>query len=122
MPRSGMQDVPWNVGMGAPVFLLPCLASRVFIGMGIGCLQRKGVDMKSTAVADVSREVTETRRLTHSQFGRWLHNRDVAFVDMEACGSAHRWARHLFGLAIPQGSHTGVEGQQAGAHLLCHAA
>jgi transposase len=52
------------------------------------------------AVADASWKVIETHRLTRSQFERWFHNRDVALVVMEACGSAHHWARYLFGLGI----------------------
>jgi len=83
------------------------------MGMGIRCLQRKESDMKSTtvavdlaksvfqlAVADASWKVIESHRLTRSQFERWFHNRDVSLVVMEACGSAHHWARYLSGLGI----------------------
>ena len=42
----------------------------------------------------------ETHRFTHTQFERWLANRDVSLVVMEACGSAHHWARWLTGLGI----------------------
>ena len=52
------------------------------------------------AVADASWKVIETHRLTRSQFERWFHNRDVSIVVMEACGSAHHWARYLAGLGI----------------------
>ena len=52
------------------------------------------------AVADASWKVIETHRLTRSQFERWFHHRDVALVVMEACGSAHHWARYLTGLGI----------------------
>ena len=52
------------------------------------------------AVADASWKVIETHRLTRSQFERWFHNRDVSIVVMEACGSAHHWARYLSGLGI----------------------
>ena len=52
------------------------------------------------AVADASWKVIETHRLTRSQFERWFHNRDVSLVVMEACGSAHHWARCLTGLGI----------------------
>lgn len=52
------------------------------------------------AVADASWKVIETHRLTRSQFERWFHNRDVSLVIMEACGSAHHWARYLTGLGI----------------------
>ena len=52
------------------------------------------------AVADSSWKVIETHRLTRTQFERWFANRDVALVIMEACGSAHHWARWLNGLGI----------------------
>jgi transposase len=52
------------------------------------------------AVADATWKVIETHRLTRSQFERWFHNRDVTLVVMEACGSAHHWARYLSGLGI----------------------
>jgi transposase len=39
-------------------------------------------------------------RLTRTQFERWFANRDVPLVIMEACGSAHHWARWLNGLGI----------------------
>ena len=52
------------------------------------------------AVADPQWRVVETHRLTRSQFERWFVNRDVSLVVMEACGSAHHWARYLLGLGI----------------------
>ncbi len=52
------------------------------------------------AVADSSWKILETHRLTRSQFERWFINRDVSLVIMEACGSAHHWARWLNGLGI----------------------
>lgn len=52
------------------------------------------------AVADASWRVVETQRLTRTQFERWFANRDVSLVMMEACGSAHHWARWLNGLGI----------------------
>jgi transposase len=52
------------------------------------------------AVADASWQVIETHRLTRTQFERWFVNRDVSLVVMEACGSAHHWARWLNGLGI----------------------
>ena len=52
------------------------------------------------AVADASWRVTETHRLTRTQFERWFANREVSLVIMEACGSAHHWARWLNGLGI----------------------
>ena len=45
------------------------------------------------AEADASWRVIETHRLTRAQFERWFANRDVSLVIMEACGSAHHWAR-----------------------------
>jgi len=47
------------------------------------------------AVADASWRVVESHRLTRTQFERWFANREVALVVMEACGSAHHWARWL---------------------------
>jgi transposase len=47
------------------------------------------------AVADANWRVLEHHRLTRSQFGRWFDNRPVELVVMEACGSAHHWARTL---------------------------
>ena len=44
--------------------------------------------------------IIETQRLTRSQFERWFANRAVGLVIMEACGSAHHWARWLNGLGI----------------------
>lgn len=52
------------------------------------------------AVADEHWHVVETQRLTRTQFERWFANRDVSLVIMEACGSAHHWARWLNGLGI----------------------
>jgi transposase len=52
------------------------------------------------AVADATWRVTEQHRLTRSQFERWFINRDVTLVIMEACGSAHHWARWLNHLGI----------------------
>jgi transposase len=36
-----------------------------------------------------------SHRLTRMQFERWFANRAVSLVIMEACGSAHHWARWL---------------------------
>ena len=47
------------------------------------------------AVADDNWKVVEQHRLTRLQFQRWFANRDVGRVIMEACGSAHHWARWL---------------------------
>lgn len=63
-----------------------------------------GVDVAKSvfqlAVADGSWKVVQTHRLTRSQFERWFVNREVGLVVMEACGSAHHWARWLNGLGI----------------------
>jgi transposase len=57
-----------------------------------------GVDLAKNVfelvVADAHWKVTERVRLTRPQFQRWSSNRDVGLVVMEACGSAHHWARH----------------------------
>ena len=52
------------------------------------------------AVADEQWRVVETHRLTRTQFEHWFANRDVSLVIMEACGSAHHWARWLTTLGI----------------------
>jgi transposase len=52
------------------------------------------------AVADTSWRVIEQHRLTRAQFERWFINRNVSLVVMEACGSAHHWARQLNALGI----------------------
>ena len=52
------------------------------------------------AVADASWRVIEAHRLTRTQFERWFANRDVRLVIMEACGSAHHWARWFTSLGI----------------------
>ena len=45
------------------------------------------------ALADANARVLEQHRLTRAQFERFFDNRNVARVVMEACGSAHHWAR-----------------------------
>jgi transposase len=52
------------------------------------------------AVADAHWKILETHRLTRNQFERWFVNREVGLVVMEACGSAHHWARWLNALGI----------------------
>jgi transposase len=52
------------------------------------------------AVADKHWRIVEIQRLTRTQFERWFANRSVGLVVMEACGSAHHWARWLNGLGI----------------------
>jgi transposase len=58
-----------------------------------------GVDLAKNvfelAVADAQWRVVEHHRLTRKQFERWFDNRHVELVIMEACGSAHHWARTL---------------------------
>jgi len=63
-----------------------------------------GVDLAKTvfqlAIADANWRVVERQRLTRTQFERWFVNRAISLVVMEACGSAHHWARWLSGLGI----------------------
>jgi Transposase len=47
------------------------------------------------AVADEHWKVIERARLTRGQFERWFQNRAVRLVVMEACATAHYWARTL---------------------------
>lgn len=82
------------------------------MGMEISC-QRKESTVNTTtvavdlaksvfqlAVADSNWRVIEQHRLTRTQFERWFINRNVSLVIMEACGSAHHWARQLNNLSI----------------------
>jgi len=52
------------------------------------------------AGADANWKVIGNARLTRAQFERWFDNRNVELVIMEACGSAHHWARRLQGRGI----------------------
>lgn len=52
------------------------------------------------AVADATWRIVDEQRLTRTQFERWFANRAVRVVVMEACGSAHHWARWLNTLGI----------------------
>ncbi len=52
------------------------------------------------AVADDNWKVVEQHRLTRLQFERWFANREVSLVIMQACGSAHHWARCLACIGI----------------------
>ncbi|MFZ5556333.1 MAG: hypothetical protein ACOZDY_06355 [Pseudomonadota bacterium] len=58
-----------------------------------------GVDLAKSVfqlvVADAQWRVVDNARLTRTQFERWFANRAVGLVVMEACGSAHHWARWL---------------------------
>jgi len=47
------------------------------------------------AAADEHWKVVERARLTRGQFDRWFQNRAVRLVVMEACATAHYWARTL---------------------------
>ncbi len=47
------------------------------------------------AAADERWKVIERARLTRGQFERWFQNRAVRLVVMEACATAHYWARTL---------------------------
>jgi transposase len=63
-----------------------------------------GVDLAKSvfqlAIADHAWRVVEQQRFTRTQFERWFANRAVGLVVMEACGSAHHWARWLNTLGI----------------------
>ncbi|MGZ9003952.1 MAG: IS110 family RNA-guided transposase [Burkholderiales bacterium] len=67
-----------------------------------GCIV--GIDVAKSvfqlAVADGAWRVIGRHRLTRAQMERWFANRAVDLVVMEACGSAHHWARWLNGLGI----------------------
>jgi transposase len=67
-----------------------------------GCVV--GIDVAKSvfqvAVANDAWRVVEQHRLTRAQTQRWFSNRSVDLVVMEACGSAHHWARWLNGLGI----------------------
>jgi len=47
------------------------------------------------AVADEQWRIVHKARLSRTQFQHWFANRQVGLVIMEACGSAHHWARAL---------------------------
>lgn len=63
------------------------------------------VDLAKTvfqlAEADDQWQIVRTHRMTRRQFERFFANRQVKLVIMEACGSAHYWARWLDGQGIP---------------------
>jgi transposase len=58
-----------------------------------------GVDLAKSrfelAVADGEYRIQRRARLTRSQFARYFGNHPPSLVVMEACGSAHHWARTL---------------------------
>ena len=45
------------------------------------------------AVADGAWRTVHKARLSRAEFQHWFDNRQVGVVSMEACGSAHHWAR-----------------------------
>jgi transposase len=57
-------------------------------------------DVFELAVATADGHVQERKRLTRAQFERFWASRTPCQVVMEACGSAHHWARHLIGLGF----------------------
>jgi transposase len=52
------------------------------------------------AVADATWRTLEQHRLTRTQFERFFANRPIGLVIMEACSSAHYWARRISALGI----------------------
>ncbi len=52
-------------------------------------------DVFELAFADAGNHVIERKRLTRKPFSRVLENREPLHVVMEACGSAHYWARRF---------------------------
>jgi transposase len=50
-------------------------------------------DVFQLAIADDKLRVTDSVRLSRKQFLPWFENREVIKIIMEACGSAHHWAR-----------------------------
>lgn len=58
-----------------------------------------GVDLAKTrfelAIADTEYRIQSRRRLSRAQFARFFSNHSPSRVVMEACGSAHHWARTL---------------------------
>jgi transposase len=57
-------------------------------------------DVFEIAVAKPSGKIIERKRLTRPQFERFWQTREPCAVVMEACGSAHHWARLLVGLGF----------------------
>jgi transposase len=57
-------------------------------------------DVFEVAVAKPSGKIIERKRLTRAQFERFWQTREPCAVVMEACGSAHHWARLLVGLGF----------------------
>jgi hypothetical protein len=63
-----------------------------------------GVDLGKTVfqlcIADNHWRVVDAKRLSRLQFEHFFVNRNVSLVVMEACATAHHWARWLQGLGI----------------------
>lgn len=63
-----------------------------------------GVDIAESVFqlceADTKWQRRGKHRLSRAQFERWFDNRDVALVVMEACGTAHYWARWLINRGV----------------------
>ncbi len=57
-------------------------------------------DVFELAVATAAGKILERKRLTRPQFERFWQTREPCAVVMEACGSAHHWARLLLGLGF----------------------
>lgn len=114
--------------MDSPAFLRHQCANRLSYGVEDGTQLREGVrhecyspfaNLQSSAGAVVGVDIAEAvfqlceadtkwqrkgkHRLTRAQFERWFDNRDVALVVMEACGTAHYWARWLISRAVDVG-------------------
>src|SRR5215510_2142747 len=99
-------DSPRLLGIIVPAGLMWCGVSALNRGESemnaTAALPVVGVDLAKSvfqlAIANESWQVIERQRLTRTQFERWFVNRAVGLVVMEACGSAHYWARWLGGL------------------------
>ncbi|MBA2244218.1 MAG: IS110 family transposase, partial [Gemmatimonadetes bacterium] len=57
-------------------------------------------DVFEIAVATAAGKIIERKRLTRPQFERFWQTKEPCAVVMEACGSAHHWARMLVGLGF----------------------
>src|SRR3990172_375552 len=103
--------------MDPPRLFLGIIVPAGLMWCGVSALNQGESDMNATAglpivgvdlakivfqlaVANGAWQVTEQHRLTRTQMERWFANRAVGLVVMEACGSAHHWARWLNALGI----------------------
>jgi transposase len=57
-------------------------------------------DVFEIAVANAAWKIVERKRLTRAQFERFWQTREPCSVVMEACGTAHHWARELIALGF----------------------